>query len=51
MLRLEKEWEENNLQLFLYSDAAGGQVPPQKYSHYIFVEIGGGPFDLTGFFL
>ena len=30
LLDLEKEWKENDLHLFLYSDGVGSQVPPQK---------------------
>ena len=41
LLELAKEWEENKLQLFLYSDAAGSQVHPQKYFHVlVFAKVG-----------
>ena len=30
----DKEWEENKLQLFLYSDGVGGQVRPQQKSSF-----------------
>ena len=33
LLKLDKQWEENKLQLFLYSDGEGGQVRPQQCSH------------------
>ena len=43
MLKLDKEWEENKLQLFLYSDGVGSQVPPQILSKFfVFAKVAKG---------